>query len=573
MKLLSAYKLLIAGAVGCMVLAAASSSLVAVILGKLTDLGFYNQEKWVVTMAPIALIAVSCMHGFSMFMSNYLLGKVSQSLLKELRRQIFHKILRWPAATYQRRSSGTVSSLFVFEANVALTNAARSCIILVRDSCQVLALSITLFWNNWILAIVSLVIAPALFYLLRYISTKMKTVMGSCQSSFASIMVRVKEAFRIERLIKISGTYEEESRRFERINRDVGTMMVRMTKITALGTPVTQLICMSAVAVVLAASMYQTQMGILTIGQFVTFLAALLLLMPPLRNLAGVNAGFVIMTMASGSIFDTIDEKEEEDKGTKELTSCEGAVTFEHVSLRYPRTKTDAVHDFNLSVRPGDRVALVGLSGSGKSTLVNMLPRFWNPTAGVLRIDGVDTQDITLASLRRHIAVVSQDVVLFDDTIRNNVKYGVENADDEAVWKVLQAAALDEFVRSLPKGLDTPVGEAGGLLSGGQKQRLSIARALLKNASILILDEATSALDSESEAKVKAALERLMRGKTTFIVAHRFSTIEFATKIVVMEKGLVKECGTREALLAQNGLFAELWRLQSFGTDKTKEAA
>ena len=546
-----------------MIGAGAASSLIAMLLGKLTDVGFYDQEAWIVVAAPIALIFISVLHGGSMFMSNYLLGKTSQAVLVKLRGEIFHKILRWPAATYQKNSTGNITSKFIFEANVALSNASKSCIILVRDSVQVVALTCVLVWNNWMLAIVSLIIAPMIFKLLRYISKRMKTIMETCQASFASVLERVKEVYEGHRLVKLSDTYALEMDRFKRINDGVSKMMIDMTKVTSMGTPLTQLIFMSGVALVLAFAMFQISQGVITMGNFVTFLAALLLLMPPLRNLAGVNSGFVMMAVAAESIFATLDEADETDEGKVDLTTCKGDFVFEHVSMRYPNTKRDAVHEFNLEVKAGDCIALVGLSGSGKSTLVHMIPRFWNPTKGRILLDGIDIRDLTLESLRRHIAIVSQDVMLFDDTIRNNVLYGSPDATEAEVWKALEDASLADFVRTLPEGLDTLVGEGGSRLSGGQKQRLSIARAFLRNTPILILDEATSALDSENEMKIKGALVSLMKGRTTFMVAHRFSTIEHATKIVAMADGVVKEMGTRAELLEQNGLFAELLRLQS----------
>lgn len=546
-----------------MIGAGAASSLIAMLLGKLTDVGFYDQEAWIVVAAPIALIFISVLHGGSMFMSNYLLGKTSQAVLVKLRGEIFHKILRWPAATYQKNSTGNITSKFIFEANVALSNASKSCIILVRDSVQVVALTCVLVWNNWMLAIVSLIIAPMIFKLLRYISKRMKTIMETCQASFASVLERVKEVYEGHRLVKLSDTYALEMDRFKRINDGVSKMMIDMTKVTSMGTPLTQLIFMSGVALVLAFAMFQISQGVITMGDFVTFLAALFLLMPPLRNLAGVNSGFVMMAVAAESIFATLDEADETDEGKVDLTTCKGDFVFEHVSMRYPNTKRDAVHEFNLEVKAGDCIALVGLSGSGKSTLVHMIPRFWNPTKGRILLDGIDIRDLSLESLRRHIAIVSQDVMLFDDTIRNNVLYGSPDATEAEVWKALEDASLADFVRTLPEGLDTLVGEGGSRLSGGQKQRLSIARAFLRNTPILILDEATSALDSENEMKIKGALVSLMKGRTTFMVAHRFSTIEHATKIVAMADGVVKEMGARAELLEQNGLFAELLRLQS----------
>lgn len=564
------YRWKIALAIFFMVAAGSASGLIATLLGKLTDLGFYEQDPWIIFAAPIGLIFISILHGGSMFMSNFLLGNVSQSVMATLRSQIYHKLIRWPTPTYQANNSGAIASKFVFEANVALSNATKSVIILVRDSFQVLSLTIVLLWHNWMLALVSLVIGPMVAYLLRYISNKMRTVMSTCQASFGTILGNVRETFDGHRLVKISNAYEFETNRFQKTNESLKNMMIEMTKVTSLGTPVTQFIFMVGVAIVLGFAMYQSHLGILTLGDFVTFLAALLLLMPPLKNLAGVNAGFVMMNLASESIFASIDEKEEDDTGTETLDICRGDLVFDHVSLRYPGTDRDAVHDVTLHAKPGDVIAFVGLSGAGKSSIVQMIPRFWNPTKGKILLDGHDITSLTLESLRRHIAVVTQDVILFDGTIRDNIVYGTPEATDAEITHAIEAAALTDFIASLPQGLDTPVGEAGGRLSGGQKQRISIARALLKNAPILILDEATSALDSESEAKIKDALSRLMEGRTTFIVAHRLSTIENATTIVAMADGKIQEMGTREALLAKPGLYAELVRLQAIHTNENQ---
>ena len=571
---LGPYRWKIALAIFFMITAGAASGLIATLLGKLTDLGFYEQDPWIIYAAPIGLICISILHGGSMFMSNLILGHVSQSVMATLRAQIYQKLIRWPAPTYQKNNSGKIASKFIFQANVALSNATKSSIILVRDSFQVLSLTLVLIWHNWMLALVSLLIGPMVAYLLRYISNRMRAVMNACQSSFGSILGNVRETYDGHRLVKISNAYDFETQRFKETNEGIRNMMIEMTKVTSLGTPVTQFLFMVGVAIVLGFAMYQSHLGMISLGDFVTFLAALLLLMPPLKNLAGVNAGFVMMDTASKSIFASIDEKEESDTGTEVLEHCRGDVIFDHVSLRYPKTKKDAVHDVTLHAKPGNVIAFVGLSGAGKSSIVQMIPRFWNPTQGKILLDGHDITSLTLESLRRHIAVVTQDVILFDGTIRDNIIYGTPDATDAEIAHAIEAAALTDFIASLPQGLDTPVGEAGGRLSGGQKQRISIARALLKNAPILILDEATSALDSESEAKIKDALTRLMAGRTTFIVAHRLSTIENATTIVAMADGKVQEMGTREDLLAKPGLYSELVRLQAIHShdNQPKEA-
>lgn len=557
------YKIEIIQSLVFMFFAGVASSLIAKVLGVLTDVGFYEQEKWIVFIAPISLVIIAFMHGFSMFMSNYLLGKVSQSILKTLRQQILHNSLRWPALAYQQNPAGMVASKFVLEANVALSNAAKSVIVLVRDTIQVIALSLVLFWHNWMLALISLVIGPAVVFLLRYIAKRMKGAMASSQESIAGLMVRVKEAYEAQRVIKLFNTYDQETQRISFINEEIRKLMLKMTKIGSLGTPLTQFIGMVGIAIVLLIAMVQTSQGLLTLGEFVTFLAALLLIMPPLRHLAGLNSAFVGMQVAADSIFQTLDIAQEEDKGTQQLQNCKGQVTFENVSLRYPNAPNDAVHNFNLRVKPGQVVALVGLSGSGKTSIANMLPRFWNPTSGRILLDGIDTQDLTLASLREQIAIVSQEAILFDGTIRDNILYGSKNVTQEQLQQVVEAAALKDFVASLPEGLDTPVGECGNKLSGGQKQRVSIARALLKDAPILILDEATSALDSESELHIKESLEKLMAHRTVFMVAHRLSTVENADIIVAMENGEIKEMGSRSELLAKQGLYAHLCELQS----------
>ena len=561
------YRWLIGGAIACMVIAAASSSLVASLLGKLTDLGFYNKQAWIVVAAPIALIAVSILHGGSMFLSNYLLSRASQFLLQELRQQLFAKILRWPATAYQNNSTGLIASKFVNEANVALSKAAKSAVILVRDSLQIVGLSVMLVWHNVSLTVVTLLIAPLIVWLLRTISRKLKNVMASSQQNIATLLSRVQESYEAHTVVKITNAYDIEMNRFAGINDEVRKLVLRMTKIGSVGTPATQLIGMLGVAVVLGVALVQVQHGLMTMGDFVTFLTAMLLILPPLRRITSLNATVVMMTVAAQSIFATLDETEEKDVGAAELENVNGEVVFDHVTMRYPNTDHDAVHDFNLTVRPGESVALVGASGSGKTTLVNLLPRFWNPTGGRILMDGVDTQDVTLTSLRRNIAVVSQDVILFDGTIRDNIIYGTPEATEDDIAKAVEAAALKDFIASLPEGLNTPVGEGGSRLSGGQKQRVSIARALLKNAPILILDEATSALDAQSEQAVKTALVHLMKDRTTFIVAHRLSTVENADKIVAMADGVIQEVGTHAELIRKEGLYARLCALQGITPD------
>lgn len=543
--------------------AASMSSLTATLLGKLTDLGFYEKESWVIAAAPATLIGVTLLYAVSTVMSTYLLTKISQSMLVTLRTELFARILHWPFANYQSHSTGLVCSKFVNEANIALGGAVSAAIILVRDSLQIIALFAVLFWQNWQLTLVALVVGPVGALIMRAISQRTKRIVKASQAAIAGILSRVQESYKAERLVKISDTYDFEMDRFRTINQKIRRTELKRQIMQGLGTPVTQVITMSGVAVVVAYALFEAQAGRLTIGEFITFLSAMMLLMPPLQHLAGLNATFASISVAAKSIFDTMDEAVEEDKGTVELKNVKGAIEFKDVHLTYPGTTREAIKGVTLSVRSGEHVALVGLSGSGKSSMVNLVPRFWSVTSGAVTVDGVNVEDCTLTSLRNHIAVVSQNVILFDTTVRENIAYGMPEASEAAIEKAVEAAALAEVVAALPKGLDTPVGEAGGLLSGGQKQRISIARALLKDAPILILDEATSALDSESENQIKEALETLMRGRTCLTVAHRLSTIDRADRIVVMQDGVIVEEGTPAELLAKGGAYARMVRLQT----------
>lgn len=543
--------------------AASMSSLTATLLGKLTDLGFYEKEPWVIVAAPASLIGVTLLYAVSTVMSTYLLTKISQSMLVTLRTELFARILHWPFSNYQSHSTGLVCSKFVNEANIALGGAVSAAIILVRDSLQIIALFAVLFWQNWQLTLVALVVGPVGALIMRAISQRTKRIVKASQAAIAGILSRVQESYKAERLVKISDTYDFEMDRFRPINQKIRRTELKRQIMQGLGTPVTQVITMSGVAVVVAYALFEAQAGRLTIGEFITFLSAMMLLMPPLQHLAGLNATFASISVAAKSIFDTMDEAVEDDKGTVELKDVKGAIEFKDVHLTYPGTTREAIKGVTFSVRPGEHVALVGLSGSGKSSMVNLVPRFWSVTSGAVTVDGVNVEDCTLTSLRNHIAVVSQNVILFDTTIRENIAYGMPEVSEAAIEKAVEAAALTEVVAALPKGLDTPVGEAGGLLSGGQKQRISIARALLKDAPILILDEATSALDSESENQIKEALETLMRGRTCLTVAHRLSTIDRADRIVVMQYGVIVEEGTPAELLAKGGAYARMVRLQT----------
>ena len=557
------FKGLLIGSAVFMGLSGAMSGLIATLLGKLMEVGFYDKETWALIAAPLALIVVTIFYGLFGFLSSYLLAKVTQNALIRLRTELFRNMTKWPAQHYQNLTSGQIAARFINEANNALTSAGRSCILIVKDGLSIVCLLFVLIYYNWQLTLVTFAVAPLIVLTLRTISRKMKSVIAGNQKSIAVLLATVQDAYKANRLIKVYHNYETESNNFGVINRTIRDQQMRILKLTSLGTPATQIITILAVALVVGVALWESQQGWITIGDFITFLTAMLLLMDPLRHMAGLNSTFVTMSVAAKGIFGSIDKPLEEDNGTIHLEKATGQVTFEKVTLKYPGSKKSAVTDFSLTVNPGEHIALVGESGSGKSSIINMIPRFWLPTKGRILVDGHDYKDLTLTSLRDNIAIVTQDVFLFDDTIRANIAYGMPNATEEEIQAAVKAAALESFVASLPNGLDTSVGEAGDKLSGGQKQRISIARAILKNAPILILDEATSALDSESERHIQDALDNLMQGRTCFTVAHRLSTIENADRIIVMENSKIIEMGTHQSLIEKDGKYANLVRLQA----------
>lgn len=551
-----------------MVIVAGTTAVTSKLLGMLTEQGFYEQDSNMIVIAPIALIIITLLYAIALVMSNYTLTKVSQSMLVALRTQLFSRMLRWPMAQYQKFSSGEVSSKFVNEANMALGGAAQAAMVLVRDSLQVLALFSLLLWQNWQLTLVACIVGPLAAFLLGIIRRRTRKIVKENQSAIANTLSCVQESYRAQRVIKISETYQFEKEKFDRINNKIRRTTLSQLKLQGLGTPITQIVTMMGVAVVVGFALVQAREGSLTVGDFITFLSAMLFLMQPLQNLAGLNATFTSISVAAKSIFAMMDLPTQEDSGTVILRNAKGEICFENAKVRYPGSEGYALDGMNLFIRSGEHVALIGHSGSGKTTTVNLLPRFTELTEGSVKIDGTDVREYSLESLRSQIAIVSQDVVLFDGTIRENIAYGCPNATDAEIVAAMEAAALADFLKDQPQGLDSPVGEGGRLLSGGQKQRISIARALLKNAPIVILDEATSALDSESEYKIKQALHRLMQGRTCLIVAHRLSTIDDADKIVAMDHGRIVEMGTPHELLASGGIYAEFCRLQQLKTEE-----
>ncbi len=562
-RYLPPYKWYLVGAGAAMAAGGGASSLIALILGKLTDMGFYQQDPIVAVLAPIALIGVAALNGGSQYLSSYLLVRVSQSIMLEIRTLMFERISHWGDELFFKYRCAEVQAKFINEASTALSRAAGVMTTMIRDSIQILCLIGVLIYHNWKLTLVTFVVAPLLAAVLRWVSKRMKKLTSQTQQTFGQLLGTIQESYQGERVVKIYDGYDYERDRFRAVNEKLKDLTLRTQRVEAAGTPLTQLIAMSGVSVVVVYALAQAQSGALTIGEFTTFLSAMLLLMPPIRHLSSLNGSTAAMTAAAESLFKMIDEEPEKDPGEKTLVDYRGAVRFENVGFAYPNADKPAVKNFNLDVTPGEMIALVGSSGSGKSTLINLIPRFWAATSGDIYFDDVPQSELTLASLRRQIGLVSQEVTIFDDTIAGNIAYGCrDKVTREDIERAAEAAALTDFIATLPQGLDTPVGANGSMLSGGQRQRISIARAFLKNAPILLLDEATSALDTESERHIQKSLDSLLKGRTAFVVAHRLSTIVNADRIVVMREGEIVEIGTHEELLEKKGVYEHLYSIQ-----------
>ena len=549
------YKGKIAVASIFLIATALTSSATATLLGKLTDVSFYQGGSWLVFALPAALIAVTLVFAISTVLSAYIMSQISQSVLVTLRKELFNSVLHWPESQYQKVSTGLISSKFVNESTIS--GAADSVTVMIRDTVQIIGLLCVLFWHDWILTLVTFVIGPALFIVLRLLSRKVKVVVKQSQETLGNMISRIQESYEAERIVKINDSYDFEDERFSKVNMRIRRLALKTNILQGLPTPLTQILTMVAVAFVVAVALIEAQGGALT------FLSALLLIKAPVQHLAGLNSTFASISVAAKSIFDVIDAKPELDTGKKELKEIHQGIVFEDVHLRYPGQNADALKGISFTVKNGESIALVGQSGSGKTSIVNLLPRFLEVTGGRITIDGIDIRDYTLESLRSQMSLVSQDVFLFEDTIKNNITYGVKiSVTEDEINAAIDAADLRGLVESLPKGIDTSVGEGGKLLSGGQRQRISIARAILKNAPIIILDEATSALDSKSENEIKNALKNLTKGKISITVAHRLSTIEDSNRIYVISDGEIKEEGTHQSLLAENGIYAKLCKMQ-----------
>ncbi len=547
---------------------AATTPLLPILLKPMLDGTFVNRDETVIRLVPIFILMIFLVRGVASFVSAYTIGWVGDKLVMDLRNNMFQKLLSLPTRFYDDHATGQLISKFTFDVTRVTEAATNVVTVTIRDSIIIAGLMGWLLYLNWKLTMITLVMLPVIAIIIRVINLRMRSSSSDSQRAMGDITQVIEETITAHKVVKLFGGQSYESARFSDQANWVRRYSMKQTAANAANVPIVQMVAAIALAVLFYLAIEQSRTDGTTVGEFLSYIAAMMMLTAPLKQITSVSIYMQRGLSAAESVFELLDTPSETDTGTVEIKRVSGQISFEQVSFAYQQDADAtevrlALRDICLDIPAGQSVALVGASGSGKTTMANMVPRFYSPTSGRITLDGHDLADLTLSNLRANIALVSQEVVLFNDTVAANIAYGqMREVSESEIIAAATAAHAMEFINEMPLGLNTLVGEKGVRLSGGQRQRIAIARAILKNAPILILDEATSALDSESERHVQAALETLMRGRTTLVIAHRLSTIEKADRIVVMQKGNIVEVGTHRELLDKNGIYAQLHRIQ-----------
>jgi subfamily B ATP-binding cassette protein MsbA len=540
----------------------------AYLMKPLLDDGFVKQDPTIIIWLPIFVIVIFSVRMISGFISTYFMNVVARNVIRDLRKLMFDHIIDLPVPYFDNSSPGKITSKLVYDVEQLAAAASNVITILIRDSLSVIVLLSWMVYLSPMLTAILLITLPLLAILILYVSKRFRRIGHRIQSSMGDVSHVVEEAINGNRVVKMFGGQKYEREQFDEINSYNRKQQLKLEFTNSISTPFIQLILSFAFAFIIYMATSQGEQDIISAGSFVSFLTAMIALMQPIKRITTVNAKIQIGIAAAHSIFEFIDSEVEEDTGTLKLDKVEGRIHFKNIDFSY-RTNDDKnsgsliLNNINLEIQANQSVAFVGHSGGGKSTLINLLPRFYNVVKGEITLDNINIKEFSLNELRKNISLVSQQVTLFNDTIESNIAYGaLESTSQEDIVSAAKAAHAMEFIDKFPEGMQTHVGDNGVLLSGGQRQRIAIARAILKDAPVLILDEATSALDTNSERHIQAAIKNLMKNRTTLVIAHRLSTIEDVDKIIVIDSGKIREQGTHKELLKAKGIYANLYELQ-----------
>ena len=543
------------------VIYAASSTALAEMMKRLID-GIQNPDADFRFFLPLFVVLMFASRGLGTFLSTYFMAYVGRYVIHTLRCDVFAHLLHLPGRFFDQHSSGHLVSRVTYHVEQVAGAATNAVTIILREGLFVVGLVGYLFWTNWMLTLLFLGVTPIIAGVVSYVSKRFRRISKRIQHSMGDVTHVASEALSGYRVVRTHGAEAYEKQRFERVSEENRRQSMKEAMTRAVSSPVVLMLVAISMALLVWLAMAPSLMENMTPGEFVAFITAAALMIKPVRQLTEINSEIQKGIAAASELFGLLDLTPEQDEGSLIPSKLTGNVVIENVSFRYGDDQPSVLHNVNLNVAPGELVAIVGRSGSGKSTLVSLLPRFYCPSEGQILIDGVNADEYALGPLRQNIALVSQQVTLFNASIADNIAYGVADPDPAAIKAAAEAAYASEFIEKLPESYATVVGENGVMLSGGQRQRLAIARAIFKDAPILILDEATSALDTESERYIQKALEHVCEGRTTLVIAHRLSTIERADRILVMDQGRIIEQGTHQALLEKGGAYAALHQLQ-----------